>query len=146
MRWQIITVGKPALAWAKSGIEDYQHRVQRYAPVDYQILKEAAPEMLVQKSLDLSEGAWRVVLDERGKTLSSKQFATWMERQEMIGRKKITFFIGGANGHSPGLREKADEVWSLSSLTLQHELAYLMFMEQFYRAFTIRRGEPYHRD
>ena len=60
--------------------------------------------------------------------------------------KKVAFLIGGADGHPPELRERCDEIWSLSRMTMQHELALVVLLEQLYRVFTIKRGEPYHRE
>jgi 23S rRNA (pseudouridine1915-N3)-methyltransferase len=61
------------------------------------------------------------------------------------GIKTISLLIGASDGHTKDLRSQADEVWSLSPLTLQHELALVVLLEQLYRAYTIKRGEPYHR-
>jgi 23S rRNA (pseudouridine1915-N3)-methyltransferase len=145
MKWRVISVGKPALPWAKIAVEDYAGRIQRMAAVDYVVLRQAAPAQVAAKALEASEGTWRVVLDERGKQMGSVDFAGWIDRQEMQGRKAVSLLIGGADGHPDGLRQAADEVWSLSKMTLQHELALVVLMEQLYRAFSIQRGEPYHR-
>jgi 23S rRNA (pseudouridine1915-N3)-methyltransferase len=59
--------------------------------------------------------------------------------------KEVSFLIGGADGHDPAVRHAADLVWALSPLTLQHELALVVLLEQLYRAYSIKRGEPYHR-
>jgi 23S rRNA (pseudouridine1915-N3)-methyltransferase len=64
---------------------------------------------------------------------------------ETTTRGTLAVLIGGADGHSPLLREKADWLWSLSPLTLQHEMAALLTLEQIYRAYSINRGLPYHR-
>jgi 23S rRNA (pseudouridine1915-N3)-methyltransferase len=96
--------------------------------------------------LAASEGSWRVVLDERGRQMRSVDFAQWIGRQEMMGRKSVSVMIGGADGHDELLRDAADEVWTLSSMTLQHELALVVFLEQLYRARSIQAGTPYHRD
>jgi 23S rRNA (pseudouridine1915-N3)-methyltransferase len=145
MRWQIISVGKPALPWAKIAIEDYLRRVQRMAQVEMVILKQAAPSQVLAKAMEASQGHWRVVLDEKGRQFGSVDFARWIDKQEMRGQKTVSLFIGGADGHPEELRRAADEIWSLSSMTLQHELALVVLLEQLYRAFSIQRGEPYHR-
>ena len=59
--------------------------------------------------------------------------------------KNVSFLIGGSDGHSSELRNCCDEIWSLSAMTMQHELALVVLLEQLYRAYTIKRGEPYHR-
>lgn len=86
-----------------------------------------------------------MALDERGRTLSSGNFANWIGRQELAGRKRISILIGGADGHDELVRSAADEIWSLSAMTLQHELAQVVFLEQLYRAYAILRRAPYHR-
>jgi len=72
------------------------------------------------------------------------QLADWTARWEMDGRD-VTFAIGGAAALPPPLLRQAERVWSLSRLTFPHELARVVLYEQLYRAYTIRRGEPYHR-
>jgi 23S rRNA (pseudouridine1915-N3)-methyltransferase len=145
MRWQIISIGKPALPWAKMAVEDYLRRVQRMAQVEMVVLKQAGPAQVLAKAMEASQGSWRVVLEERGRQFGSVDFAGWIDKQEMRGRKSVSLFIGGADGHPDELRGAADEVWSLSAMTLQHELALVVLLEQLYRAFSIQRGEPYHR-
>jgi 23S rRNA (pseudouridine1915-N3)-methyltransferase len=146
MHWKIITVGKPALVWARQGAEDYLKRLQRTGRVEWQVLKEGPAEQVAAKMLAASEGSCRVVLDERGVGWRSVDLAGWMDRQQQAGTKWAALLIGGAEGHAPSLREAADVCWSLSALTLQHELALIVAMEQLYRAGTILRGEPYHRE
>jgi 23S rRNA (pseudouridine1915-N3)-methyltransferase len=145
MKWQIITVGKPALPWAKAAVLDYQERLKHVGSIEFVILKEGTQAQNAQRALEASAGAWRVVLDERGRQFRSEEFARWIGKQEMSGRKRVSFLIGGADGHDPSVREAADELWSLSNMTLQHELAYVVLLEQIYRAINIQQGGPYHR-
>jgi 23S rRNA (pseudouridine1915-N3)-methyltransferase len=145
MKWQIIVVGKPSLPWARQGVEDYAGRLRNKASVEIVHLREGPPAQVGQKALEASEGSWRIVLDERGKQMSSVALAQWIEKQELSGRKRVSLLIGGADGHPPEVRAAADELWSLSAMTLQHELALVVLMEQIYRACSINRGEPYHR-
>lgn len=145
MKWKIISVGKPALPWAAAAVEDYLHRLRRMAQVEMIVVKQGSPSQVARRALESSEGAWRILLDEHGRQLASADFARWIAKQELGGRKCVALLIGGADGHPPEIREVADEVWSLSTMTLQHELALVVLMEQFYRACSILRGEPYHR-
>ena len=71
--------------------------------------------------------------------------AKWIENEEVSGRKRICLVIGGADGHSQQFRAKAKMSWSLSTLTMQHDIAWVMLMEQIYRAFKINANEPYHK-
>jgi 23S rRNA (pseudouridine1915-N3)-methyltransferase len=96
--------------------------------------------------LAASEGCLRVVLDERGVSWRSMDLAHWMDARQREGIKRAALLIGGADGHAQLLRDAADVCWSLSRLTLQHELALTVALEQLYRAGSILRGEPYHRE
>ena len=84
-----------------------------------------------------------VLFDEKGKSLSSMQWADFFERQ--IGNAHIDFVIGGAAGVSDEVRNQAGHIWSLSQLTLPHQLARVLVVEQLYRAFSIIHGHPYHK-
>ena len=145
MNWKILAVGKPALPWAKQGIEDYLGRCTHYAKIEVEYLKDGPRPLLEGRFLKGSEGSRRIAMDERGKRLTTAEWHAAVDRWELAGTKRVTLLIGGADGHSADLRERADEVWSLSALTLQHELALLVLLEQIYRVYTIKRGEPYHR-
>jgi len=86
-----------------------------------------------------------VLLDEKGKSYNSRAFAKVLETWQM-SKPQVAFCIGGALGFDEGLKSKADALLSLSPLTLPHHLARIVFLEQLYRAFTIRNNEPYHND
>lgn len=146
MKWQITAVGKPSLAYAKQGVEEYQKRLRRYAPVSLDLL----PKDLGQKENGLqllakSEGSLRIVFDERGESWTTDQFVKRVEKWQLHGVKRVSILIGGADGHAAETRKAADHVISMSGFTLQHELALLVLLEQIYRVHTVMRGEPYHR-
>ncbi|WP_411846242.1 23S rRNA (pseudouridine(1915)-N(3))-methyltransferase RlmH [Roseibacillus persicicus] len=147
MTHRIIVVGKPALSFAKSGIEEYLRRLKRHGKFTLETLKDGPAEVVSQRLLDASKGTFRIVLDERGKKPTTRQLADqmtqWIERPDI---KEISYLIGPSNGHLPATRDAADYVLSLSNLVLQHELATLFLAEQLYRAATIHAGTPYHRD
>jgi 23S rRNA (pseudouridine1915-N3)-methyltransferase len=92
----------------------------------------------------IADGERVVLLDERGKEGTSLDFArrvaSWVE-----GARDVTLVIGGSDGHGDAIRARAAETLGLSRLTLAHRLARLVLVEQLYRAFTILRGEPYHK-
>ncbi len=146
MRWTIIATGKPAIGWARQGIEDYLSRLQKTGSVECVFIRDGSPEDVTKRMLATSEGALRVLLDERGKPWRSKELAQWVDARQLEGCKRVALLIGGANGHSPALKAQIKESWSLSAMTLQHELALLVLVEQIYRAYSILRGEPYHRE
>ena len=94
----------------------------------------------------LPKGVWVVSLDERGRSLTSVELAAWLERIRDRGTRELAFVVGGAWGLSPEIMNRADESLRLSSMTLPHELARVLLLEQYYRAWTILRGLPYHND
>ncbi len=86
-----------------------------------------------------------VLLDERGKTMHSEDFAQWLGRERDEGRQLIVFAIGPADGWSAASRKRAALLLSLGTMTMAHELARVVLAEQIYRALTILAGHPYHR-
>jgi 23S rRNA (pseudouridine1915-N3)-methyltransferase len=146
MHWKIITIGKPSFSWAQEAADQYLRRLQQTGRVEWVMLKDGTPEQVTTRMLNASTGCLRVVLDERGQLWRSVELAGWIGQKSLEGRKCAALLVGGANGHPSAVREAADLVWSLSPLTLQHELALVVALEQLYRAGTIHRGEPYHRE
>ncbi len=146
MRWHIITVGKPKLAYARLGAEEYLGRIQPMARVTMMHVKASNAAMESAALIERSKGMFRIVLDERGDRINSRQLASRISDWEMQARSQVALLIGGADGHHDSLRAAADWTWSLSPLTLQHELALVVALEQIYRAYTIKAGLPYHRD
>lgn len=92
------------------------------------------------------QGARVVVLDERGETMFSKEFASRLIRWQDNGAKDVVFLIGGAEGHTDALRDRADLLLSFGKMTLPHLLMRVVLTEQLYRAYTISIGHPYHKD
>ena len=138
MNYRVLAIGKPKLQYAAAGVEEYAKRLKRYANVGIEFAK--------QHDTSKASGCYRIALDERGKAMNTDDLVARLNALELRGEiKSVAFLIGGADGHDDALRESCDEVWSLSALTLQHELALVVLLEQLYRAFTIKRGEPYHR-
>jgi 23S rRNA (pseudouridine1915-N3)-methyltransferase len=103
---------------------------------------EAEGELITGK-LNPTERA--VLLDERGKQFTSKQLASTLSDWQADGRD-LCFIIGGPDGVSEAVRQRADLVWSLSQLTLPHGMARALLSEQLYRAWSLQTGHPYHRD
>lgn len=147
MKIRILAAGKPSLAWARSAIGDYHKRLVRLGRYDVEFVKAGEPDKVSADLLARSTGCFRIALDERGKMLGTRQLARRIEVLEQRGDiKTAAFLIGAADGHSEELRSQADLMLSLSTLTLQHELALVVLLEQLYRVADIRRGGPYHRD
>ena len=140
MRLTVLAVGKLKDAWAVDGCAEYQKRLKHYATVEIVEVKEASA--LAGK---LAARHRIVALDGRGEQLSSDELGARVARWQQSGAPGVTLVIGGADGLPDELVRGADERLSLGRLTLPHRLARLILLEQLYRAFTIVRGEPYHR-
>ena len=145
MKHQILVAGKPALAYAKTGTAEYLKRLQRYGSYELNHIKDGSSEDVSHRLREASKGTLRIVMDERGESLTTSQLTKRLQDWEMRGVKRASYLIGASDGHTQELRNEADLVWALSPLTLQHELALVVLLEQIYRVATIQRGEPYHR-
>jgi 23S rRNA (pseudouridine1915-N3)-methyltransferase len=145
MTWKFIAVGKPKLPFAAEGIQEYLVRVRRFAACETLFLGPARPDHLTARILKESEQSFRVVLDERGRQSSSAELAEFISEHQVRATRRISLIVGGAEGHGEQIRSQADWLWALSRLTLQHELALLLGLEQVYRAYSILVGAPYHR-
>lgn len=155
MKVRVISVGKLSLPFLRDGVADYASRIGRYVPFSQIELKEEKggksgnPDRLVEgegaRILEkIPPGAFLVALDEKGKQLKSTALAEIFRRQMNSGAKDFAVVIGGPYGLSPDIKKRSDLVLSLSAMTLPHQLARLILLEQIYRALTILRGEPYH--
>jgi 23S rRNA (pseudouridine1915-N3)-methyltransferase len=147
MQIRIIVAGKPALAYAKLGVDEYLKRLSRAGNHDLIIVKPGGSDEVSARLLEKSDGCFRVAMDERGDCLTTRKFADKLESLEMRGDiKSVAFLIGAADGHNESLRAKCDWILNLSTFTLQHELALLVLLEQLYRVASLKSGSPYHRD
>ena len=146
MKWRFISVGKPSLQYAKGGLEEYLKRLRRSVSVEHVSVKNGPREEEQVRLLAASEGCYRMVFDERGELLTTRELAGVVTDLEMDGAvKSIALIIGGAEGHGEAMRRAADRVISFGRLPLQHELALVAAAEQVYRVYSLKRGEPYHR-
>ena len=139
MRYQVVAVGRMKDAALRAACDEYLDRLRHYAKVEEREVKDEARILGA-----IPEGSRLVALSRQGEECTSVQLAEWTARWEVDGRD-ITVAIGGADALPGDVLRGAERVWSLSRLTLPHELARLVLYEQLYRAYTIRRGEPYHR-
>ena len=122
----------------------YEQRLRQYAECSTQLV--AAESRLFERA-DAQSGRTRpvlVLLDSRGRTMSSEELASWIGRKRDDGTQQLFFAIGPADGWSKESRERADLMLSFGPMTFPHELARVMLTEQLYRAFTILAGHPYH--
>lgn len=154
MRVALVTVGKPRAKALARATREYLDRLAHYTRVDEVTVREVRdgdPRRVRRGESEailaaVPERARLVLLDERGDSISSRELAAWMDRAMTHGTSHFAFAIGGAHGHDDVVRDAADRILSLSAFTMPHELARLVLAEQLYRAFTILRGEPYHKD
>lgn len=145
MRLHLITVGEPKLAYARAGWQEYTARLGRYHKLKITHLAGSTPQKEGEAALKAAGRAPIIALDPRGVGWSSQELAAYVEKQGVQGTGELAFCIGGPDGHSGDLRAQARALWSLSQLTLPHDLAMLVMSEALYRAATISAGEPYHR-
>jgi len=143
--WKVIAVGKPKLRFAAEGIQEYLVRIRRFAPCETLFLSTAQQEQLTTRVLRESEQSFRVVLDERGRQSSSEELAEFISEHQVRATRRVSLIVGGAEGQAEQIRLQANWLWALSRLTLQHELALMLALEQVYRAYSILSGAPYHR-
>ena len=139
MRYEVVAVGRVKDAALRAACDEYLGRLRRYARVEEREVKDEA------RLLGTIPGEARLVaLSRTGESWSSTDLAEWTGRWDQDGRD-VALVVGGADGLPGVLLARAERVWSLSALTFPHELSRVIVLEQLYRAFTIRRGEPYHR-
>ncbi|MEO0771877.1 MAG: 23S rRNA (pseudouridine(1915)-N(3))-methyltransferase RlmH [Pseudomonadota bacterium] len=155
MRVHICAVGRLKSGPERVLIDDYLQRFDRtgralgLGPCSvHEVDERKASDMGSEAALldrVVPDGALRVVLDERGKLLSSIEFSDMLARWRDDGRGDVAFVIGGADGLDPGFRARADHAMSFGKMVWPHMLARVMLSEQLYRAATILAGSPYHR-
>ena len=139
MKIKIFAVGKLKKDYNKFAVEDYLERIRFYIPIE---IIEVSNESIIEK---IDKDNFSIILDGRGKELSSLEFATFISQTLSRQNKDIAFFIGGADGFDEEFLKKGNFALSLSKLTFPHELARLILLEQIYRAFTIINNEKYHK-
>lgn len=156
MRLRIVAVGTKLPGWVEAGVEDYARRLRAHwkfelleipvahrggsQPAERAIAAEGAR---VLAALRPAERA--IALDERGTAMTTRELAARLAAGEREGHD-LALLIGGPDGHSPEVRRRCVESWSLSRLTLPHGLARVVLAEQLYRAQSLLLNHPYHRD
>lgn len=159
MRISVIAVGRLKPGAEKDLAEDYRKRaaglgrkagVTKLDATEFPESREAnAPSRIAEEAKlitgALPPDAFVIALDERGKSMASAAFADALTRQIDGGTQDIAFVIGGPDGLSPGIRERADLLLAFGAMTWPHRLVRVMLLEQIYRAVTIMVNHPYHR-
>lgn len=157
MKVELWAIGKTNDRYLEEGIQLYQSRLRHYLKFEFRALpglKKAGcyqPQQI--KILEgerilkaLLPGDHLVLLDERGKQLTSLQLAEYMNHKLQLSHKRLLFLVGGAYGFSQDLYQRAQGKIALSKMTFSHQMARLFMVEQLYRAMTILNNEPYHNE
>jgi 23S rRNA (pseudouridine1915-N3)-methyltransferase len=151
MRLKVIWTGKTKDAHLRALVERYLKRLSHFVRCEVIELRES-PDSETRSGIDkdskrisdaLRSAALVVLLDPSGIQWKSEELAAQIEQWENESRREIAFIVGGPQGVSGDLAQRADRLWSLSKLTLTHEMARVLVLEQLYRAYTIKRGLPY---
>ncbi len=159
MRIQIIAVGRlkpgPERALCERYLERFQAVARSWGVQDIKLTelnesnqrrpadRQAEEARIIEASF--AEGSRRILLDERGKSIGSDEFAGFLRKMRENGTQNLGIVIGGPDGLAPGLRANADLVLSFGKLTIPHQIVRALMLEQLYRASTILTGHPYHR-
>lgn len=157
MKISLIVIGKTDASYFVDAINEYKNRLVHYIPFEMEIIpdiknvknlreeqqKEKEGELILKM---LQPGDYLVLLDEHGKSFTSMEFATYLERKMHVVSKRLIFVIGGPYGFSEAVYKAASEKISLSKMTFSHQMIRLIFVEQIYRAMTILNNEPYHHE
>jgi 23S rRNA (pseudouridine1915-N3)-methyltransferase len=152
----MVAVGQRMPAWVEAGFDEYARRMTKEMPLELvQVKPEPRAAGMPVERLTAAEarrvrgalpsGCYKVVLDERGQTCTTKALAKRLEAWQMDALD-VAFVIGGPDGLDRSIRTEADWLWSLSPLTLPHALVRVLLAEQLYRAASILKNHPYHRD
>ena len=157
MKISLIVIGKTDASYFVDAINEYKNRLVHYIPFEMEIIpdiknvknlreeqqKEKEGELILKM---LQPGDYLVLLDEHGKSFTSMEFATYLERKMHVVSKRLVFVIKKPYGFSEAVYKAASEKISLSKMTFSHQMIRLIFVEQIYRAMTILNNEPYHHE
>ncbi|MGB1799443.1 MAG: 23S rRNA (pseudouridine(1915)-N(3))-methyltransferase RlmH [Gammaproteobacteria bacterium] len=156
MQIDLIAVGKKMPTWIESGFKEYTKRLPKN--INFKLIEITPATRSKNNNADnykhkeqekieaaLSPKSIIIALDERGKSINSQQLAKQLQSWN-DDNQHISLIIGGADGLNESLKKKANQLWSLSAMTLPHGLVRVMIAEQIYRAWSITQNHPYHRE
>lgn len=155
MKFSLVCVGKTKQDFVEEGIDFYLKRISKYSKLKYQEILlpgrgfQGSPDEVSSRECQLFSSALKgneslILLDEKGHQFSSEKFSGFLQHLMNTEQRNVVFAIGGAYGFSDEFRKQASTAISLSPMTFPHQLIRVIFLEQFYRAMTILRNEPYH--
>lgn len=152
MKIQVLGIGKIREPYFREAVEEYSRRIGYYVPIR---VRDAAKEISAsEQDLETAYGRLKkehhkadlkVALDRNGRIMSSEELARWFEKAMLNSVSLISFVIGGPYGLAGSALAESDLRISLGAMTFPHQMARLLLVEQVYRAFTIIKGEPYHK-
>ncbi len=159
IKLKIIAVGKLKENFYTAAIDEFSKRLSRYAEIEFvEIPDEKAPDKMSNADLErlksiegekilsrITDNETVILTDLRGKQLSSVELAERISDYMVIGKSRLTFIIGGSNGVSNEVFNRADFKLCFSKMTFSHQIFRVMLLEQLYRSFKIINGEPYHK-
>jgi 23S rRNA (pseudouridine1915-N3)-methyltransferase len=157
MNITLLMIGNTSEPFVNEGYAHFTKRLKHYIKVkeiiisDIKDRKNLNPDQIKEKEAlllleKMNSVNFTVLLDEKGKELSSSEFAGFIQKTMNAGNRELLFVIGGAYGVSESIKQKADFVMSLSRMTFTHQFIRMIFIEQLYRAMTILKNEPYHNE
>jgi 23S rRNA (pseudouridine1915-N3)-methyltransferase len=137
-------------------VERYVKRIRHFFPVEIVEVRgergrQSQTDLAIMRSqsarllTSIPEKGTTIALDQRGQALDSLKFARWLERLTIDSPHGVNFVVGGDVGFDETIRKRADALLSLSAMTLPHQIARVMLLEQIYRACTLMRNIPYHK-
>jgi 23S rRNA (pseudouridine1915-N3)-methyltransferase len=157
MKITLLQIDKTDQPWVAGGFELYEKRLKHY--INFSVQTIVYPKANRNKSFEqqkkeeaalllkeLEKCDYIILLDEKGKSFTSKKFSEQLNKLGLSGRKHICFVIGGPYGFDESIYAKAHEKISLSEMTFSHQMVRVFFVEQLYRAFSILKGEKYHHE
>lgn len=157
MKIALVWIGKTVAPYLVEAVNDYVKRVRFYTPfevVEVPGLKNTKALSVAQqrdkegelllKTIEPTDVV--VLLDDKGRQMTSVEFAAWIEKHKQVSARRLVFVVGGAYGFSRAVYDRANALLSLSKMTYSHQMVRLVFVEQLYRAHTITAGEPYHHE
>jgi len=154
LKLSIFSVGKSHDSYIKEGVEQFTKRITHYYPIEWQLITPSkltdaiqikkAEATSILKALTTTDVL--ILLDEKGKMLSSPGLANLIQQKANQSAQRIVFLIGGAYGVDNEIKKRANFTWSISDLVLPHMLVRLILAEQVYRACSILANEKYHHE
>lgn len=157
MNIKLLVVGKTVKGFVSEATEEYTKRLKHYINFKIEIIQDVknasslSSSQLKEKESELilkhiSEEDYIILLDEKGKEFSSKEFASFIQQKMNQSIKSLVFIVGGAFGFDEKIKQKYTNKISISRMTFSHQMIRVLFIEQLYRAFTILKNEPYHNE